>query len=105
MEVKLKKQLTETLSPKQIKELEKIVETLVNELTELFTSTTLPEGMPSVVYGAEGIMSVFKCSKSKALKIIENEKYQSAFLSPKGTRNRPCNVAKLFELMNKSNNK
>lgn len=94
-----------SLSNDKVKELEGIVSDFVQKFHNVFKteSKPLPEGMPSVVYGAKGIMSVYKCGESKAQAIMDNEKYQSAFLAPKGTRNRPCNVAKLFELMNAKN--
>lgn len=83
-----------------------IVEKFVKDFSELFTSDkpTLPEGIPSVVYGLKGIQQVFRCGESKAQTILDCEEYQSAFLAPKGTRNRPCNVAKLFEMMSNSKN-
>ena len=55
--------------------------------------------MPKVVYGREGIMQVLRCKENKATDVMNNPKYEDAFLLPKGSRNRPCIVAKLFELM------
>lgn len=55
--------------------------------------------IPKVVYGREGIMQVLHCKENKANNIMNNPKYQDAFLTPIGTRKRPCIVAKLFELM------
>lgn len=90
----------------KVLELENIVSDFIQKFHNVFKteSKTLPEGVPSVVYGMKGLQQVFHCGESKAQQIMDNEKYQSAFLSPRGTRNRPCNVAKLFELMSNSEN-
>lgn len=102
---KIKNVVTYDNYTQKMEELNELVKELNIFIHKVATENAdgLPQGIPSTVNGIAGIRQILNCGYNKALNIMSNPKYQTAFFGEKGARNRLCDTRKLLTLMRNDN--